>query len=62
MSKRWWESKLVWLGIFQVTAPIIAKLPTWVSVLVGVLTVIFRFQSTSPIKKRKVKNAVPKKV
>lgn len=59
MAKRWWESKLVWLGLFQVTAPIIAKLPTSVSVLVGVLTIIFRFQVSRPLKRRKKKHAAP---
>jgi hypothetical protein len=54
-QKQWFKSRTVWLGIFTISAGIVAVLesnfPTigWVATASGIVQVFLRFVSTTPI-------------
>jgi hypothetical protein len=55
ITKKWWQSKIFWLGIAQILASIaeyIGGLPagaTIVQLVTGILTIVLRFFSNSAI-------------
>ena len=56
MGKKWWLSKLLWLGVLEIAVGIaqyIASLPAEVSVatiIAGCLSIIVRFLTSQPIR------------